>query len=95
MSGACPRLGFELRLRLVADLPDDRRTALQHALAELARARGLVNVGGGASEWLYVLWREGSQAEHQDREALVEWARARQEVTFAEAGPIVDLDDAS
>ena len=95
MSGACPRLGFELRLRLATNLSDDRRDALRHALAEVAQARGLVSVGGGASEWLYVVWREGSQAEHQDREALVEWARAQQEVAVAEAGPIVDLDDAS
>jgi hypothetical protein len=95
MSGACPRLGFELRLRLVDDLPGERRAALRAALAEVARARGLVSVGGGGDEWLQVVWREGSQAEHEDRESLVAWARGREEIAGAEAGPIVDLDDAS
>jgi hypothetical protein len=95
MSGACPRLGFELRLTLAPDLSDARRIALRAALAEVAQSRGLVSVGGGADEWLQVVWREGSQAEHADRESLVAWARDRADIVSAEAGPIVDLDDAS
>jgi uncharacterized protein YggL (DUF469 family) len=95
MSGACPRLGFELRLQLAPDLADERRAELRAALAEVAQSRGLVSVGGGTEEWLQVVWREGSQAEHEDREALVAWARGREEVVGVEAGPIVDLDDES
>lgn len=95
MSGACPRLGFELRLRLDDDLSEERRTVLRAALAELARSRGLVIVGGGADEWLHVVWREGSQAEHEDREALLGWAQGHAEIVHAEAGRIVDLDDGS
>jgi uncharacterized protein YggL (DUF469 family) len=88
-------LGFELRLQLAPDLPDERRAALGAALAEVTQSRGLVSVGGGGDEWLKVVWREGSQAEHEDREALVAWARSREEIAGVEAGPIVDLDDAS
>jgi uncharacterized protein YggL (DUF469 family) len=95
MSGACPRLGFELRLRLVPELAESRRIALRAALAEVAESRGLVSVGGGADEWLQVVWREGSQAEHEDRQALLAWANGREEIVGVEAGPIVDLDDAS
>jgi hypothetical protein len=95
MSAACPRLGFELRLSLVGDLSADARSALRAALTDVARSRGLESVGGGADEWLQVVWREGSQAEHVDREALLAWAGGRAEIVRAEAGPIVDLDDES
>ena len=57
--------------------------------------RGLTSVGGGGDEWQEVVWREGSQAEHADRESLLAWARGRDEIHSAEAGPIVDLDDES
>ena len=95
MSGACPRLGFELRLTLAPDLQDARRAELRAAFAELTQSRGLVSVGGGGDEWLKVVWREGSQAEHEDRQALLAWATGREEIVSVEAGPIVDLDDAS
>jgi uncharacterized protein YggL (DUF469 family) len=88
-------LGFELRLQLAPDLADERRAELHDALVEVTQSRGLVSVGGGRDEWLKIVWREGSQAEHEDREVLVAWARGREEVVGAEAGPIVDLDDES
>jgi uncharacterized protein YggL (DUF469 family) len=95
MSSACPRLGFEIRFHLRDDLSDSARLALWDDFVETLEARGLSCEGGGAAEWVHVVWRDGSQAEHEDREALVLWADGREEIERVTVGQVLDLDDAS
>jgi hypothetical protein len=39
-----------------------------------------------------MIWRDGSQAEHADREALRAWAESRMEITDVEVGDLIDGD---
>jgi uncharacterized protein YggL (DUF469 family) len=95
MSGACPRLGFEIRFALPADLAEEARLALWDEFAALVESRGLLcEGGGGAALWSHVVWREGGQAEDVDRAALAGWAAARAEIVRCDVGLLVDLDDA-
>jgi uncharacterized protein YggL (DUF469 family) len=94
MSSTCPRLGFELRLRLGDETSEPARSALRSAFAEALDARGLSASGSGGAEWIRVVWREGSQADHEDQKALVDWASSREEIVRISAGPIVDLLEA-
>ena len=62
---------------------------MRDALGTLLAARGLEAepARGGA----LVVTREGGQAIDADREAVLAWAGARDDVAAYEAGPIVDL----
>ena len=95
MASACPRLGFEIRFQLRRELSDSARLELWDGFVEALEARGLACEGGGDTEWVHVVWRDGSQAEHEDREALVRWAEGRAEIERVSVGQVVDLDDAS
>lgn len=92
VSSACPRLGFELRLAPGDSLSPADRLALRAAFSDMLRMRGLASEGSASDEWAQRIWREGSQAEHADREAVTRWADDRGDVRV-EAGPIVDLDE--
>ena len=93
MSAACPRLGFEIRYQLRAPLSEAARLGLWDDFLEVLDGRGLSCEGGGAAEWVHVVWRDGSQAEHEDREALVRWAEGREEIERVTVGQLLDLDD--
>jgi YggL 50S ribosome-binding protein len=91
MSAACPRYGFELRLRVEPGLDLATRESLADALEDALDARGLAAERVGEDVWTLVVTRDGSQAIDADREALLAWAATRDEIVDVEAGPLVDL----
>lgn len=94
MSASCPRLGFFVRLVLHPDTHPRTVIRLRESLAEVANARGLtIRLGGTIRHWMHLVWREGSQAEHADREAMEAWAGQQPEVMTVEIGPLTDLDE--
>ena len=92
MSASCPQLGFEVTLHL--DIIDAAAsTALRNAFTSMLDSRGLSSDGGAAPrpDWLrHVIWREGSQAEHADREAVR--GPRRREIISAAIGDLIDID---
>ena len=86
MSAACPRFGFLLRL---VPAPGADADALRAALDAALGALGLE--AEGARPAALVVTREGAQAIDADREAVLAWAAARDDVARCEAGPLVDL----
>jgi uncharacterized protein YggL (DUF469 family) len=93
MSSACPQYGFEFSFRAAVEPPDDARDALWTDFIEMLESHGL-SAGGGASgtRWRHVVTRDGAQATDQDRQTLLEWARKRDDVLDAVAGPLIDLN---
>jgi hypothetical protein len=94
MSAPCPRLGFLLRVVLHPDTGPREVIGLRGAFAEWAASRGLAfQLRGTIRHWAYPVWREGSQADHADREAVIAWGTAQPTVLSVEPGPIGDLDE--
>ena len=92
MSSTCPQLGFELRLTPHPDIDDGVRRELHHAFIECVAARGLCYTGRrDVAEWILLVWREGSQADDLDREALRAWADERPEVALVSIGVLFDV----
>ena len=92
MSGACPELGFDVRLRLhewVAGAAGD--ALLDRMLDEVVEERGLVADVRDRAAWLITITRDAGQATDADREAMTAWAAARREIARCEVGPLVDL----
>ena len=60
----------------------------------MLESRGLASSGGAprADWWRYMIWREGSQAEHADREAIRAWAENQREIVSAAIGDLTDID---
>jgi uncharacterized protein YggL (DUF469 family) len=92
MSSACPQLGFEVHLTPKSDLEASARAELHDALVACIDARALSRSGGyDAAEWSYVVWREGSQADDLDREAIRAWAAERAELASMKVGLLFDV----
>jgi len=94
MSDSCPQLGFDVTLLLDAALDAAASAALRAAFTSLLDARNLSSRGGAprADRWVYIIWREGSQAEHVDREAIRTWAENQREIVSAAIGDLTDID---
>jgi hypothetical protein len=94
MSAPCPRLGFLVRVVLDADSGPPEIIRLRASFAEWAASRGLLfQVHGTIRHWANPVWREGSQADHSDRESVIAWGAAHPIVISVEPGPIGDLDE--
>jgi uncharacterized protein YggL (DUF469 family) len=94
MSGSCPRLAFDVTFHLDASMAAEASSELWMSFVALLDARGLARGGGteGGGMWRYIIWREGSQAEHADREAVREWAENRPEISEVKVGDLIDGD---
>jgi uncharacterized protein YggL (DUF469 family) len=94
MSASCPQLGFEVTFHLDASLDAEAWSTLRADFAAMLDARGLSSRGGAVppDHWGYIIWREGSQAEHADREAIREWAENQREIISAAIGDLIDID---
>ena len=95
MSDSCPRLGFEVTFHLAAALDTAASNALQAAFTLMLAAGGLSSRSGPARDERlgYIIWRDGSQAEHADREAIREWAENQREIISAAIGDLIELPD--
>jgi uncharacterized protein YggL (DUF469 family) len=92
MSSTCPQLGFELHLTPLADIDDATRYDLNCAFIECVAARGLCYNGRReVAEWSFVVWREGSQADDLDREAIRAWAVEQPDITLVRVGLLFDV----
>ena len=92
MSATCPLLGFELHLTPHADSDDAARRELHRAFVECIAARGLsYNGRRDGAEWSFCVWREGSQADDLDREAIRVWAAERSELALVRVGLLFDV----
>ena len=92
MSGACPRLGFTMRLHVARATPDDLRRVMRE-LDELLESRGLSRIPAAPSDATSIeVFREGSQADDSDRVALRAWADAHSRVASVEVGLLAELD---
>jgi uncharacterized protein YggL (DUF469 family) len=94
MSASCPQLGFDVTFHVDPSLDVAASGALWTAFAALLDERSLTSGGGteGGGQWRYIVWRDGSQAEHADREAVREWAERRAEITDVDVGDLIDGD---
>jgi len=88
---ACPILGFAVQLELA---PGANADALWRAFIALLEGRGLQYGDSGESpptlSWL--VSSEAGQATELDREAVVDWLKARAEIADFGVGPLVDLE---
>ncbi len=92
MSGGCPRLGFTLRLR-IAPISAPEANGVLRELDALLHSLALARTPSARSNDLALtLWREGSQADHLDREAVRAWAFAHPDVDGVDVGLLFDLD---
>lgn len=92
MSGACPELGFDVRIHPHAWVTAEGARALLHALvAGPVEGRGLVAEAAGGADRLVTITRDAGQATEADREAIAHWAAAQREIARCEVGPLVDL----
>lgn len=95
MSGACPELGFDVRIHPHEGVTEEGVRALVRALvAGPVEARGLVAEVAGTVDRLVTITRDGGQATEADREAIADWAASRREIAQCEVGPLVDLSGA-
>ncbi|MEO5818609.1 MAG: 50S ribosome-binding protein YggL [Gemmatimonadaceae bacterium] len=94
MSASCPQLGFDVTFHVDTSLDGAALGALWIAFNSALAERGLTSGGGteGGGQWRYIIWRDGSQAEHADRDAVREWAESRAEMTDVEVGDLIDGD---
>ena len=94
MSGSCPQLGFEVTFHVDAALDAAASTPLRAAFALMLHARNLSSRGGAlrTDRWHYIIWREGSQGEQTDREAIRAWAEDQREIVSASIGNLIDID---
>ncbi len=94
MSGSCPQLAFDIAFHLDTPIDASVSSELWVAFAAVLDARGLARGGGteGGGQWRYIIWRDGGQAEHADREALRAWAESRPEISLVEVGDLIDGD---
>ncbi len=94
MSASCPQLGFDVTFHVDTTLDRAAASSLWTAFAAALESRDLTSGGGteGGGQWRYIIWRNGSQAEHADREAVRTWADARPEITDVEVGDLIDGD---
>ena len=94
MSTACPRFGFTVRLDVAPSMNARDAAALMQRFVEHFESLRLQGSGGSRGPvWSGTIWREGSQAAHQDREAILAWTERHPEFIRVELGDIVDLSD--
>jgi len=94
MSGSCPQLAFEFAFHLDTPLDSGEASEFWSAFLDFLGTRDLACSGGteGGGRFRYFIWREGSQAEHADREAMREWAAGRPELSEVKVGDLLDGD---
>jgi hypothetical protein len=80
-----------LEIELDRELDARAIQRLRTAIDALLGTRGLVgDPDRRERHWSFFVRSEAAQATDMDREAVLEWARARAEFTMVRAGPIVD-----
>jgi hypothetical protein len=85
VSAPCPTFGFTIHLAAADDL---------HAwLADFIESRGLVWRRAAADE--YIVTGEGTQATHDDREAVARWLAEHGRANEFQISPLGDVQDAS
>ncbi|MEP6732833.1 MAG: 50S ribosome-binding protein YggL [bacterium] len=93
MSATCPQLGFDVRLTPRGNLEPRVLFALRRAFAACIEGRSLAYTGtSNAAEWAYVVWRDGSQADDLDREALRAWVAEQPAIEHASIGLLFDVE---
>ena len=93
MSATCPQLGFTLHLAPSADLDDAMRGELHRAFVAFVAARGLSSNGrSDAGQWSLAVWRDGSQADDADREAMRAWVAERPALAMVSLGLLFDVE---
>src|SRR5689334_3633596 len=94
MSASCPQLGFEVTFHLDTSVDATASTDLRAAFTTMLDARGLSTHGSaiGVERWHCIIWREGSQAEHADREAVREWSEHQRHIVSVSIGDLIDID---
>jgi uncharacterized protein YggL (DUF469 family) len=94
MSDSCPRLAFDVTFHVDPSLEAAASSALWTDFTAVLAERGLASGGGteGGGQWRYIIWRDGSQAEHADREVVREWAESRREISQVKVGDLIDGD---
>ena len=94
MSGACPRLGFDVRVVVDDNVPSSRAEVIREIFVrEVLVPNALTGTGASvhAGHWLYTISRESEQATHTDRELVSAWLSGRHEIADFDVGPLVDL----
>ncbi|MFL5608502.1 MAG: 50S ribosome-binding protein YggL [Gemmatimonadaceae bacterium] len=74
MSAPCPLFGFIVRASLHSGTSAAAADSLLDDFIGMLEANGLIAGGGRDRTWEHVVQREGAQATHADREAVIAWA---------------------
>lgn len=92
MSATCPRLGFAVQLTF--STTSAAIVEQQEAFLALLSERDLTHVGVfSGTRWRLSIWREGSQVDDMDRQAVRAWTTDGTAVLSAHVGEINDLDE--
>ncbi len=89
MSSACPQFGFDVVLEATGGA--DVAAIHVRFVEEVAEPDGLVAEASPAVPGRFTVTRDGGQATHADREAVIAWAAAQPDVARFDLGPLVDL----
>lgn len=94
MSAPCPVLGFVIRVSLFDSATDAEADALVDDLMAFLENHGLVGAGDGARTLQFVVHRDGTQADDNDREIVREWSKRWNANASIDVGPLTDLNPA-
>lgn len=90
-TGEFQELGFDLQFSTPASWNDDQQLAFWNAMIDEVEKRGL-SVGGSSGEtWeVFVTATSHASVTPDERQAIIDWLAAREDVTNLEAGPLED-----
>jgi uncharacterized protein YggL (DUF469 family) len=92
VTAPCPEFGFTVVMKPLEPIDAHALEALCDAWIDFLERRGLCCGGGGDGTCLeYAIASEASQATDSDREAVMEWLRARRDVESWNVGALIDL----
>jgi uncharacterized protein YggL (DUF469 family) len=94
MSAPCPVLGFSIRVSLLDATTDADADAIVDDLMAFLENHGLVGAGEGARTLLFVVHRDGTQADDTDRAMIREWSKRWTGNAAIDVGPLTDLNPA-
>jgi len=94
MSAPCPVLGFVIRVVLHDSATDSDTDAVVDDLMAFLENHGLVGAGDGARTLQFVVHRDGTQADENDRQMVREWSRRWTTNATIDVGPLTDLNPA-